>query len=123
MDVSIHTRDRSIATSAALLRIDASAVVWIEFQGEPDRHCNPVSDKVTIFSNGRADALRIAQGLREAADKLEAVYAPQTSADLRESAREADRLEREAQAEQDAADESHAEDVAEAMSNNPREEA
>ncbi len=76
MDVSIHTRDRSIATSADLLRLGTSAAVRLEFRGEPDRHCNPVEDKVTIFANDRADALRIAQGLREAADKLEAVYAP-----------------------------------------------
>lgn len=74
MEASLHANGRTILTSADLLGIVKAATVRIEFRGEPDRHFNPVEDKVTIFVEGRAEALRVAQGLRAAADKLEACY-------------------------------------------------
>jgi predicted Zn-ribbon and HTH transcriptional regulator len=74
MEASIHANKRAFLTSADLLGIVKAATVRIEFRGEPDRHFNPVEDKVTIFVEGRAEALRVVQGLRAAADKLEALY-------------------------------------------------
>ena len=76
MDASLHASNRRITTGADLLRVGTCAVVRLEFTGDPDRHLNPVGDKVTIFASDRAEGLRIAQALRKAADELEAVYAP-----------------------------------------------
>lgn len=75
MDVTIHTRDRLMLTSASRL-LETGSAIWIEFNGGHDRHFNPISDKFTVIANDRTDALRIAHGLRDAAAKLEAVYAP-----------------------------------------------
>ena len=74
MDASLHANGRTILTSADLLGIVKAATVRIEFRGEPDRRFNPVGDKVAIFVEGRAEALQVAQGLRDAAAKLEACY-------------------------------------------------
>lgn len=74
MDASLHVNGHTIIASADLLRIGNSATVRLEFEGEPDRRFNPVGDKVTVFVNDRAEALRVVRGLREAADKLEALY-------------------------------------------------